>query len=42
MELPLLVKEQGAQEVGRNVREALWAMGDNSGHIRIGMPVCDR
>ncbi len=28
MELTLLIEEQGAQEVGGNVRGALWSMGE--------------
>jgi hypothetical protein len=30
MELTLLIEEQGAQEVGGNVRGALWTMGENA------------
>ncbi|WP_237886007.1 hypothetical protein [Pseudomonas sp. PGPR40] len=37
MELTLLVEEQGAQEVGGNVRGALWTMGENTGHIKQGL-----
>ena len=37
MELTLLIEEQGAQEVGRNVRGALWTMGENAGHIKQGL-----
>jgi phosphoribosyl-AMP cyclohydrolase len=37
MELILLVEEQGAQEVGGNVRGALWTMGENAGHIKQGL-----
>ena len=37
MELTLLVEEQGAQEVGGNVRGALWTMGENAGHIKQGL-----
>lgn len=37
MELALLVEEQGAQEVGGNVRGALWTMGENAGHIKQGL-----
>lgn len=33
-ELTLLIEEQGAQEVGGNVRGALWTMGENAGHIK--------
>lgn len=37
MELTLLVEEHGAQEVGGNVRGALWTMGDNAGYIKQGL-----
>jgi hypothetical protein len=37
MELALLVEEQGAREVGGNVRGALWTMGENAGHIKQGL-----
>jgi hypothetical protein len=37
MELTLLIEEQGAQEVGGNVRGALWTMGENAGHIKQGL-----
>jgi hypothetical protein len=37
MELTLLIEEQGAQEVGGNVRSALWTMGENAGHIKQGL-----
>jgi phosphoribosyl-AMP cyclohydrolase len=37
MELTLLVEEQGAQDVGGNVRGALWTMGENAGHIKQGL-----
>jgi hypothetical protein len=37
MELTLLIEAQGAQEVGGNVRGALWTMGENAGHIRQGL-----
>lgn len=37
MELTLLVEEQGAREVGGNVRGALWTMGENAGHIKQGL-----
>ena len=37
MELTLLIEEQGAQEVGGNVRGALWSMGENAGHIKQGL-----
>ena len=37
MELTLLAEEQGAREVGENVRGALWTMGENAGHIKQGL-----
>jgi hypothetical protein len=37
MELTLMVEEQGAREVGGNVRGALWTMSENTGHIRQGL-----
>ena len=37
MELTLLIEEQGTQEVGGNVRGALWTMGENAGHIKQGL-----
>lgn len=37
MELTLLIEGQGAQEVGGNVRGALWTMGENAGHIKQGL-----
>ncbi|WP_223570607.1 hypothetical protein [Pseudomonas sp. BF-R-26] len=37
MELTLLIEEQGAPEVGGNVRGALWTMGENAGHIKQGL-----
>ena len=37
MELTLLVEEQGAQDVGGNVRGALRTMGENAGHIKQGL-----
>lgn len=37
MELTLLIEKQGAQEVGGNVRGALWTMGENAGHIKQGL-----
>ena len=37
MELTLLIEEQGAQEVGGNVRGALWTLGENAGHIKQGL-----
>jgi hypothetical protein len=37
MELTLLVEEQGAREVGGNVRGALWTVGENADHIKQGL-----
>lgn len=37
MELTLRVEDQGAQEVGGNVRGALWTIGENAGHIKQGL-----
>jgi hypothetical protein len=37
MELTLLAEEQGEQEVGGNVRGALWTMSENAGHIKQGL-----
>jgi hypothetical protein len=37
MELTLLAEEQGAREVGGNVRGALWTMAENAGHIKQGL-----
>jgi hypothetical protein len=37
MELTLLVEEQGAQEVGGNIRGALETMVENAGHIKQGL-----
>jgi hypothetical protein len=37
MELTLLIEEQGAQEVGGNVRGALWTMSENAGYIKQGL-----
>jgi hypothetical protein len=37
MELTLLIEEQGAQDVGGNVRDALWTMDENAGHIKQGL-----
>lgn len=37
MELTLLIKVQGTQEVGGNVRGALWTMGENVCHIKQGL-----
>lgn len=37
MELTLLAEKQGLTEVGDNVRSALWAIGENAGHIKQGL-----
>lgn len=37
MELTLHVEAQGSAEVGDNVRGALWAIGENAGHIKQGL-----
>ncbi|MCO8310968.1 hypothetical protein [Pseudomonas mandelii] len=37
MELTLLVEQQGASEVGGNVRGALETMRENAGHIKQGL-----
>lgn len=37
MELTLLVEKQGHNEVGENVRGALYAIGENAGHIKQGI-----
>jgi hypothetical protein len=37
MELTLLVEKQGHTEVGENVRGALFAVGENAGHIKQGI-----
>ncbi|MBK3485067.1 hypothetical protein AB4P95_07360 [Pseudomonas sp. A1437] len=37
MELTLHVEAQGNAEVGNNVRGALWAIGENAGHIKHGL-----
>lgn len=37
MGLTLLIEEQGAQEVGGNVRGEPWTMGENAGHIKQGL-----
>jgi hypothetical protein len=36
-ELTLKFEEQGAAKVGDNVRGALYAVGENEGHIRQGL-----
>lgn len=37
MELTLLSEKQGVSEEGANVRGALWAIGENAGHIKQGL-----
>jgi hypothetical protein len=37
MELTLHVEAQGGAAVGDNVRGALWAIGENAGHIKQGL-----
>ena len=37
MELTLHVEQQGFTEVGDNVLGALWAIGENAGHIKQGL-----
>lgn len=37
MELTLLTEQQGAVEVGDNVRGALHTIGENAGHIKQGL-----
>jgi hypothetical protein len=37
MELTLHAEQQGFTEVGDNVRGALWAIGENAGHIKQGL-----
>lgn len=37
MELTLHVEKQGMSEIGDNVRGALWAIGENAGHIKQGL-----
>lgn len=37
MELTLRIEEQGAAEVGNNVRGALATIGENAGHIKQGL-----
>lgn len=37
MELTLLAEKQGLADVGNNVRGALWAIGENAGHIKQGL-----
>jgi hypothetical protein len=37
MELTLHAEKQGLTEVGENARGALWAIGENAGHIKQGL-----
>lgn len=37
MELTLHIEQQGFTEFGDNVRGALWAIGENAGHIKQGL-----
>ncbi len=37
MELTLHAEQQGFTEVADNARGALWAIGENAGHIRQGL-----
>jgi hypothetical protein len=37
MELTLWVEKQRAEEVGENVRGALYTIGENTGHIKQGL-----
>jgi len=37
MELTLLAEKQDFTDVGENVRGALWAIGENAGHIKQGL-----
>ena len=37
MELTLKVEDQGAAEIGANVRGALDTIGENAGHIKQGL-----
>jgi hypothetical protein len=37
MELTLSTEKQGFSDVGGNVRGALWAIGENAGHIKQGL-----
>ncbi len=42
MELTLHAEKQGLVEVSDNVRGALWAIGENAGHIKQGQPIQKR
>jgi hypothetical protein len=37
MELALLTENQGLNEVGNNIRGALFVLGENAGHIKQGL-----
>ncbi|GAA0285817.1 hypothetical protein GCM10009086_47740 [Pseudomonas rhodesiae] len=37
MELALQIEKQGMDEVGKNVRGALFVIGENAGHIKQGL-----
>jgi len=37
MELTIHAEKQGFTDVGDNVRGALWAIGENAGHIKQGL-----
>ncbi|WP_323162023.1 hypothetical protein [Pseudomonas fluorescens] len=37
MELTIHAEKQGLTDVGDNVRRALWAIGENAGHIKQGL-----
>ncbi|AZF53441.1 hypothetical protein C4J85_2957 [Pseudomonas sp. R4-34-07] len=37
MELALQIEKQGMDEVGNNVRGALFVIGENAGHIKQGL-----
>lgn len=37
MELTLHAEKQGSTEMGENVRGALYAIGENAGHIKQGL-----
>lgn len=37
MELTLHAEKQGLSGVGDNIRGALWAIGENAGHIKQGL-----
>ncbi|KWU51860.1 hypothetical protein [Pseudomonas palleroniana] len=37
MELTLQAEKQGLVELGENVRESLWTIGENAGYIKQGL-----